>query len=100
MTEFLKPEVKKMLMQTAGNMHDMGARQVMLDGRLTEIRDGVDRVTQDMDLQNEFILDHFRMVAVDLKRANDVIAKQERTQRFILATLIAATSGVVWLLFL
>lgn len=98
MTEFLRPEVKKMLVQTAGNMQDSYAQQVRLDGRLTELRDGLDRVSQDIDLNNGFVLDHFKMISLDLKQANSVIAKQERNQRIMLAVLIVVTTGVMALL--
>lgn len=100
MTEFLKPEVKKMLMQNAGNIQDAYAQQVRLDGRLTELRDGLDRVSQDIDINSNFVTDHFKMISLDLKQANAVIAKQERTQRVILAVSIAVATGIVALLFL
>lgn len=98
MTEFLKPEVKKMLIQNAGSMQDSYAQQVRLDGRLTELRDGLDRVSQDVDLNNGFVIDHFKMISLDIKQANAIIAKQERNQRILLAVLIAATTGIIALL--
>lgn len=99
MTEFLKPEVKKMLIQNAGTLNDSYAQQVRLDGRLTELRDGLDRITQDIDINNGFVEDHYKMIVLDLKQANRAILKQERQQQLILAVLIAIGTGLMALLF-
>lgn len=100
MTEFLRPEVKKMLIQAAGNMQDTQTQQNKLGDQLIEIRDGLDRVSQDIDINNGFVTDRFKLVSLDIKQANALIAKQERNQRVMLAVLIAATSGIVALLLL
>lgn len=100
MTEFLKPEVKKMLIQASGATQNTQDQQNRLDTRLLELRDGFDRVSQDIDRNSEFVLDHFKMVSLDLKQANAIIKKQERNQRLLLAVLIAVAAGIIKLLFI